>query len=201
VNSVSEDGQSGRYLSFELDGGQYAIEVERVEVVLEMVPITRVPKAAPHLKGVINYRGVVIPVADLRERFGKSGLGGEKLAERLGLSDKEGPLPEGGAAEGEPTSAAPAAPSSAPEAGSSETSEGHASIIVLQINYGSETITMGVLADAVREVVDIEPSHIERAPRLGGKKEDRLVSGIGEKDGRFIIILDVDEAFALEPDA
>jgi purine-binding chemotaxis protein CheW len=199
---VSEDGQSGRYLSFELDGGQYAIEVERVEVVLEMVPITRVPKAASHLKGVINYRGVVIPVADLRERFGKIGLGGEKLAERLELRGKDGPLPEGGAAaEGEPPSAVPAAPGLASESGLSETSEGHASIIVLQINYGSEAITMGVLADAVREVVDIEPSHIERAPRLGGKREDRLVSGIGEKDGRFIIILDVDEAFALEPDA
>lgn len=199
---MSEDGQSGRYLSFELDGGQYAIEVERVEVVLEMVPITRVPKAAPHLKGVINYRGVVIPVADLRERFGKSGLGGEKLTERLELTGRDGPLPEGGgAAEGEAPLAESAAPGPAPEAGLSEASEGHASIIVLQINYGSEAITMGILADAVREVVDIEPSHIERAPRLGGKKEDRLVSGIGEKDGRFIIILDVDEAFALEPDA
>jgi purine-binding chemotaxis protein CheW len=197
---MSEDRQSGRYLSFELDGGQYAVEVERVEVVLEMVPITRVPKAASHLKGVINYRGVVIPVADLRERFGKAGLGGEELAKRLKLKDV--PLPEdAGGPEGEPAPAKPVASEPDQEAKTSETSEDRPSIIVLQVNYGSEAITMGVLADAVREVVDIEPSHIERAPHLGGRREDRLISGIGEKDGRFIIILDVDEAFASESDS
>lgn len=195
VLSVSDDGQSGRFLSFELDGGHYAVQVERVEVVLEMVPITRVPKAAPYLKGVINYRGAVIPVADLRERFGKSGLGRDGL---------EGPGPEPEAERGA---------SDAPEVGSSSLpppeeaiqssgeSEERESIIVLQINYGSEAITMGLLADAVREVVEIDPSHIEKAPRLGGRKEDRLISGIGEKDGRFIIILDVDEAFAMESDS
>lgn len=175
--------KSGRYLSFELGGGQYAVEVERVEVVLEMVPITRVPKAPAHLKGVINYRGAVIPVADLSERFGKSGLAAKAKAE-----------------------AAPAAPTApadrpAPEArGEGSPEEGRGSIIVLQVQYGSEEITMGVLADAVREVVDIDPGHIERAPRLGGKREDRLIAGIGEKDGRFIIILDVDAAFAADSD-
>lgn len=183
---MSDDGQSGRYLSFELDGGHYAVQVERVEVVLEMVPITRVPKAAPHLKGVINYRGAVIPVADLRERFGRSGLGREGL-------EGPGPKPElgAGAEAGQGVADAPGG----------EGAEERESIIVLQINYGSEAITMGLLADAVREVVEIDPSHIERAPSLGGRKEDRLISGIGEKDGRFIIILDVDEAFAMESDS
>ncbi|MDA8427219.1 MAG: chemotaxis protein CheW [Treponema sp.] len=60
----------GRYLTFELADELFAVEVERVEVVLETATITRVPKAAAYLKGVINYRGAVIPVADLRVRFG-----------------------------------------------------------------------------------------------------------------------------------
>jgi purine-binding chemotaxis protein CheW len=188
VFSVSDDGQSGRYLSFELDGGHYAVQVERVEVVLEMVPITRVPKAAPYLKGVINYRGAVIPVADLRERFGRSGLVGDEI-ESLEPGQGAAEAPAGGAA------AVPAPDEAIKSSGE------RASIIVLQINYGSEAITMGLLADAVREVVEIDPSHIEKAPRLGGRKEDRLISGIGEKDGRFIIILDVDEAFAMESDS
>ena len=64
--------KSGRYLSFELGGESYALEVERVEVVLEPMPITRVPKAPAHLRGVINYRGTVIPVVDLRAKFGMS---------------------------------------------------------------------------------------------------------------------------------
>jgi purine-binding chemotaxis protein CheW len=193
VLSVSDDGQSGRYLSFELDGGHYAVQVERVEVVLEMVPITRVPKAAPYLKGVINYRGAVIPVADLRERFGRSGLGRGKL---------EGPELEAGPGPSDaPVVEEGALPPSAEAIQPSGESEERESIIVLQINYGSEAITMGLLADAVREVVEIDPARIEKAPRLGGRKEDRLISGIGEKDGRFIIILDVDEAFTMESDS
>ena len=60
-----------RYLAFDLGGQRFAVEVSRVEVVLESVPITRVPKVPSHLRGVINYRGSVIPVADLRIRFGE----------------------------------------------------------------------------------------------------------------------------------
>jgi len=143
------EGRSGRYLAFELGGEQFAVEVERVEVVLETVPITRVPNAPPHLRGVINYRGAVIPVADLRTRFG-----------------------DGRTATGEGTST-----------------------IVLQIKYGAEDITIGILADSVREVIDLDPSRIERPPRLAGSVDDALVAGIGESDGRFIVVLDIDEAF------
>lgn len=161
--------KSGRYLAFELGGEDYALEVERVEVVLETMPITRVPKAPAHLRGVINYRGTVIPVADLRSRFG--GLAQE-------LAEAEGRAREG---------AVPAVPDAE--------SEGKG-IVVLHINYGGDDLTIGVLADAVREVVDIDPSRIDRAPRFGGRGQEGLISGIAEKDGRFIVILDVDAAFA-----
>ncbi|MBL8968232.1 MAG: chemotaxis protein CheW [Spirochaetaceae bacterium] len=196
---------SGRYLSFELGGEQYAIEVERVEVVLETVPITRVPKAPSHLRGVINYRGSVIPVADLRSRFGE---GAEAKSPRRGAS---APAPAAGAPAGVPEatadSEAPGAgnPSAAlPPAPGAEALVGGAdgaSIIVLQINYAGDPLTIGVLADAVREVVDLDPSRIERAPRFGGRRQDGLISGIGEKDGRFIVLLDVDAAFAAEAEA
>lgn len=161
--------KSGRYLSFELGGESYALEVERVEVVLEPMPITRVPKAPAHLRGVINYRGTVIPVADLRSRFG--GLAREPAeAEAQG---RGGPV--AAESEGEP--------------------EGKG-IVVLHIDYGGDDLTIGVLADVVREVVDIDPSRIDRAPRFGGRGQEGLISGIAEKDGRFIVILDVDAAFA-----
>jgi len=143
---------AGRYLAFELASELFAIEVERVEVVLDSATITRVPKAPAHLRGVINYRGVVIPVADLRVRFGE-------------------------------------APSS--------TANG-VSIVVLQIHYGSENLTIGVLADKVHEVIDLDVSHIERAPKLGAKIDDALIAGIGQYGDRFIVILDIDEAFKAE---
>ncbi len=141
---------SGRFLAFDLAGERYAIEVERVEVVLETTPITRVPKAPPHLRGVINYRGAVIPVADLGLRFGAAA-----------------------------------------------TQEG-ASVIVLQVRYGTEDVTVGVLADSVREVIDLDPERIERAPRVGGRTDDALIAGVGEYGDGFIVILDIDEAFKTE---
>jgi len=69
-SNTSEDG-GGRYLAFDLGEETFAVEVGRVEVVLEPIPITRVPKAPPQFRGVINYRGSVIPVADLSIRFGR----------------------------------------------------------------------------------------------------------------------------------
>ncbi len=150
-----ESEQSGRYLAFDLGGRLYAIEVERVEVVLESAAITRVPRAQSHLRGVINYRGAVIPVVDLRIRFG-----------------------EGETATGEGTS-----------------------IVVLQVSYGGEKVTIGMLADSVREVIDMQIDAIEDAPRIGSRIDDSLISGVGEYNGDFIVLLDIDEAFKAEASA
>lgn len=173
---------NGRFLLFELDGNLYAVEVERVEVVLEPVPITRVPRAEDHLKGVINYRGAVIPVADLRLRFredlGRALPGLAEAVEKKALAAKE--------------------ETAAGEAHAPESEAGSAHIIVLHLHYAGEDIVMGILADSVREVVDIAPSKIENAPGLGRKGDRGLIAGIGEKDGEFVVILDIDEAFETE---
>ena len=62
-------GESRQYLSFVLDHETYAFEVLKVREVLESTRITRVPKTAPFLVGVINLRGSVVPVVDLRLKF------------------------------------------------------------------------------------------------------------------------------------
>ncbi|EGL82502.1 CheW protein [Caldalkalibacillus thermarum TA2.A1] len=54
---------------FRLDNEEYAIEVEQVRSIEPLQPITRVPHTPPFVKGVINLRGVVTPVIDLRRRF------------------------------------------------------------------------------------------------------------------------------------
>jgi purine-binding chemotaxis protein CheW len=61
---------SGRYLVFVLGGAEYAVDVLRVREITGPLPITRVPRMPPHVRGVINLRGQVIPVIDLRTRFG-----------------------------------------------------------------------------------------------------------------------------------
>lgn len=55
-----------KVIVFKLGVEEYGIEVEKVQTIERMMPITRVPKTYSFIKGVINLRGVVIPVIDLR---------------------------------------------------------------------------------------------------------------------------------------
>lgn len=61
---------SDQYLTFTLGDEQYAVEVGKVREVLEFTEITRVPRTRDYMKGVINLRGSVVPVIDLRRKFG-----------------------------------------------------------------------------------------------------------------------------------
>lgn len=58
-----------QYLTFVLDSEIYAVEINRVREVLDMIRITHVPNMPPFMRGVINLRGGVVPVIDLREKF------------------------------------------------------------------------------------------------------------------------------------
>jgi len=62
--------QGGKFLTFFLSGEEYGIEILKVYEIIGMLPITRVPQTQLCLKGVINLRGKVIPVVDLRLKFG-----------------------------------------------------------------------------------------------------------------------------------
>lgn len=62
-------GEELKIIVFTLAHEQYGVEVERVRTIERMQPLTRVPKTPVFVKGVINLRGVVVPVIDLRGRF------------------------------------------------------------------------------------------------------------------------------------
>ncbi|MDR0270060.1 chemotaxis protein CheW [Paenibacillus sp.] len=63
-------GEEIKVIVFKLGSEEYGIQVDKVQTIERMLPITRVPKTYAFVKGVINLRGVVIPVIDLRGRFG-----------------------------------------------------------------------------------------------------------------------------------
>ncbi|WP_404450090.1 chemotaxis protein CheW [Sutcliffiella horikoshii] len=58
-----------KLIVFELQKEEYAIPVQQVRSIEKLLPITRVPNVPPHIKGVINLRGVITPIVDLRTRF------------------------------------------------------------------------------------------------------------------------------------
>ena len=64
------DDREGKYLTFTLAGEEYGIGILKIREIIGMMPITSVPQAPDFVKGVINLRGKVIPVIDLRLRFG-----------------------------------------------------------------------------------------------------------------------------------
>jgi purine-binding chemotaxis protein CheW len=61
--------REGKYLTFSLAGEEYGIGILKVKEIIGLMPITPVPKTPSFVKGVINLRGKVIPVADLRLKF------------------------------------------------------------------------------------------------------------------------------------
>lgn len=68
VNDMVE--HEGKYLTFALAEEEYGIGILKIKEIIGMMPITTVPKMPEFVKGVINLRGKVIPVLDLRKRFG-----------------------------------------------------------------------------------------------------------------------------------
>jgi purine-binding chemotaxis protein CheW len=60
----------GKYLTFKLGKEFYSLPVLKVREIMRLCPITMVPRMPPYLRGVINLRGKIVPVVDLRTRFG-----------------------------------------------------------------------------------------------------------------------------------
>lgn len=62
--------RAGKYLTFALGKEEYGLEILKVREIIGYMDITAVPQTPPHVKGVINLRGQVISVVDLRTKFG-----------------------------------------------------------------------------------------------------------------------------------
>lgn len=67
---MAEELQAIQYLTFVLDSEVFAVDVARVREILEYTAVTKVPKTRNYMRGVINLRGSVVPVVDMRVLFG-----------------------------------------------------------------------------------------------------------------------------------
>jgi len=63
-------GEQLQLVTFEINGEEYAFDILAVQEINRMLELTRVPQSPPEIEGVINLRGRIIPVLDLRTRFG-----------------------------------------------------------------------------------------------------------------------------------
>ena len=142
--------QVSQYLTFRLGEEVFALEISQVREVLDYTPVTRVPRMPAFMRGVINLRGSVVPVVDLRLKFGMAAT--ERTVNTC--------------------------------------------IIIAEVVVGGERTQLGALADSVQEVIDLEPGQIEPAPRIGTSLDAAFIRGMGKRDERFVIILDIDKVFS-----
>jgi purine-binding chemotaxis protein CheW len=71
LSGQEEDTQKGRYLTFSLSSEFYGIDIRYVTEIIGIQPVTEIPELPEYIKGIINLRGKIIPVMDVRLRFKK----------------------------------------------------------------------------------------------------------------------------------
>jgi len=140
---------AGKYLTFFLGSEEYGLPVLKVREIIKVMDITPVPQVPAHVKGVINLRGKVIPVVDLRLKFGFTP---QDYDERT-------------------------------------------CIIVVEVALQTSKVMMGVVVDAVSEVLTIATDEIEATPRFGEHVNTEFMKGVAKIKGRVKFLLDLDRVF------
>jgi len=138
----SAEESSRQVLMLGLAGEMFALDARQVREILDPVPVTRVPGAQPYVSSVLNVRGKVIPLADLRVRFG---------------------MP--------PATITP-----------------DSRFIVLEIDLADEPTTIGIVADKVYEVTDLDTSTLQKAPPIGMRWRPEFIAAIAKWKDEFIIV-------------
>ncbi|HMX34373.1 MAG TPA: chemotaxis protein CheW, partial [Leptospiraceae bacterium] len=70
-------------------------------------------------------------------------------------------------------------------------------VIIVEVEHEEESIDIGILVDAVNEVVDIPPTSIEPAPSFGAKIRIDFIQGIGKLENQFVILLNVNKVLSI----
>ncbi len=71
-------------------------------------------------------------------------------------------------------------------------------IIVMEVKINNEVIILGAIADSVDEVIELDHTQIEPAPEIGTKLNREFIKGIGKRNNKFIIIININETFSIE---
>ena len=144
THAVSQ--RAGKYLTFCLGNEEYGLPVMKVREIIKVMDITQVPQVADHVLGVINLRGRVIPVIDLRRKFG---FPAQAHTEKT-------------------------------------------CIIVVEVGVAASKVLMGVVVDAVSEVLNVAASEIDETPQFGGQQATDYLLGLAKVKGTVKILLDLD---------
>ncbi len=134
-----------RYLNFTLDRESYCMEILKVKELMGMTDITPLPQTPAFIRGVINLRGQIIPIIDLRLKFGMEFLEYHKRT----------------------------------------------SIIVVELEIEGENMLMGLIVDAIQDVIAIPEEKIKVLPYINTRVRAEYVRGVADTPEGMKIVLDV----------
>lgn len=138
---LSTDGN--QFLSFTLGEEHYGVDILRIQEIKGYTAVTRIPNTPGFIKGVLNLRGTIVPIVNLRSKFG---------------------MPEV-----EPTM-----------------------FTVIVVVVVRDRI-MGVIVDAVSDVLDIAAKDIQPPPQFGTNVDVSFLSGIGKCGDKLVSLLNIDQ--------
>ena len=138
--SFATDGS--QYLTFRLGEEEYGVEILKVQEIKGYTAITPVPNTPAYLKGVMNLRGTIVPVVDLRAKFGM------------------------------------------------EAAEYTAFTVIIVLTVGTKV--MGLIVDAVSDVLNIQKTDIQATPDFGAQVDARFISGMAKAGDKLVVLLDID---------
>ncbi len=141
------DQEIEQFLTFELAGEAYGVEILKVQEIRGWEPVREIPNTPDYIKGALNLRGEIVPIIDLRERFGM-----------------------------EKTEYSPVTV-----------------VIVLCVEHSDGSHVMGIVADAVSDVLDITVADIKDSPKLGSKIDTRYMRGMHVGKKHMVMLLDTDK--------
>lgn len=137
---------AGKYLTFSLGKEEYGVAILNVREIIGVMEITAVPHTPPYIKGVINLRGRVIPVLDLRLKFNM---------DRTDHTERT-------------------------------------CVIVVEVKGQTAPVQVGMIVDAVSEVLNIPGNLIEPPMAMGTVHETDNILGMAKVNNEVKILLDVD---------
>jgi purine-binding chemotaxis protein CheW len=147
-NNNTEKNLTNQFVTFQLGAETYGISILKLNEIIAYQSCTTIPNVPGFIKGVLNLRGIVVPVIDLRERFG------------MELKDYD-------------------------------------QFTVIMILDVSGRI-MGLVVDAVSDVLTLNSEDVKPRPHFSTGISTEFILGMGIRDKKFIILLDVDKLLSDE---
>jgi purine-binding chemotaxis protein CheW len=141
-NQASFATDGGQYLTFRLGDEEYGVEILRVQEIKGYSTVTPIPNMPAYLKGVMNLRGTIVPVVDLRVKFSMTRADYTQFT------------------------------------------------VIIVVTVGTKV--MGLIVDAVSDVLNIPKGDVQATPDFGGQVDARYINGMAKTGDKLVVLLDID---------